>query len=155
MPHRIPHPRPPPTAFHRRPAGTEEHGVIPITVRQLEALIRITEAVAKATLSPVATSDHVKEAVRLFRVSTLAAAASGLNSVETGMSNEQRGKVQQIESRIARMVPTNGTIPTARLKEQLTKASFSEVEINAALTIMERRGEVSLINERKTLRRIK
>ena len=136
-------------------AGTEEHGVIPITVRQLEALIRITEAVAKATLSPVATSDHVKEAVRLFRVSTLAAAASGLNSVETGMSNEQRGKVQQIESRVARMVPTNGTIPTARLKEQLKKANFSEVEINAALTVMERRGEVSLINERKTLRRVK
>jgi DNA replicative helicase MCM subunit Mcm2 (Cdc46/Mcm family) len=65
----------------RSVAGTEEHGVIPITVRQLEALVRITEAVAKATLSPEATVEHVKEAVRLFRVSTLAAAASGLTTL--------------------------------------------------------------------------
>ncbi|KRZ17772.1 DNA replication licensing factor mcm5-A [Trichinella zimbabwensis] len=50
---------------------------IPITVRQLEALIRIAEALAKMELSPYATDRHVDEALRLFQVSTLAAASQG------------------------------------------------------------------------------
>jgi DNA replication licensing factor MCM5 len=41
-------------------ATSEEHGVIPITVRQLEALVRLTEAVAKSTLSIEANEAHVE-----------------------------------------------------------------------------------------------
>ena len=50
---------------------------IPITVRQLEAVVRIAESLAKMQLRPFATDVHVDEALRLFRVSTQAAAASG------------------------------------------------------------------------------
>lgn len=46
--------------------------------RQLEAIVRISESLAKMTLSPEATADHVNEAIRLFRASTLDAAKSGL-----------------------------------------------------------------------------
>lgn len=65
-------------------AGTREHEKdaekrlsIPITVRQLEAIIRISEAVAKMQLQPFATEVHINEALRLFQVSTLEAAMSG------------------------------------------------------------------------------
>eukprot|EP01087_Luapelamoeba_hula_P011252 TRINITY_DN3032_c0_g2_i1.p1 TRINITY_DN3032_c0_g2~~TRINITY_DN3032_c0_g2_i1.p1 ORF type:complete len:676 (+),score=69.50 TRINITY_DN3032_c0_g2_i1:885-2912(+) len=50
---------------------------VPITVRQLEAIIRISESLAKMSLSPSATPEHVREAIRLFTVSTVEAAASG------------------------------------------------------------------------------
>lgn len=50
---------------------------IPITVRQLEAVIRISESLAKMQLQPFATEVHVDEALRLFQVSTLDAAMSG------------------------------------------------------------------------------
>lgn len=50
---------------------------IPITVRQLEAVIRITESLAKMKLQSFATETHVTEALRLFQVSTLDAAMSG------------------------------------------------------------------------------
>ena len=50
---------------------------IPITVRQLEAIVRISEALAKQELSPVATKMHVQEAIRLFSVSTLDTASNG------------------------------------------------------------------------------
>lgn len=43
---------------------------IPITVRQLEAIIRLSEALARMELSDVANANHVKEAIRLFTVST-------------------------------------------------------------------------------------
>lgn len=50
---------------------------IPITVRQLEAVIRMSESLAKMSLSPFAVESHVDEALRLFQVSTLDAAMSG------------------------------------------------------------------------------
>jgi len=45
--------------------------------RQLEAIVRISESLAKMSLSPFATEIHVDEALRLFQVSTLEAAMSG------------------------------------------------------------------------------
>lgn len=55
----------------------EKRLAIPITVRQLEAIIRISESLAKMRLLPFATETHVDEALRLFRVSTISAATSG------------------------------------------------------------------------------
>lgn len=55
----------------------ERKNTIPITVRQLEAVIRISESLAKMQLQPFATEVHVDEALRLFQVSTLDAAMSG------------------------------------------------------------------------------
>jgi len=62
----------------------DHKNTIPITVRQLEAVIRMSEALAKMQLQPFATESHVEEALRLFQVSTLDAAMSGSLS---GLSN--------------------------------------------------------------------
>lgn len=56
---------------------TDKRSNIPITVRQLEAVIRISESLAKMQLQPFATEAHVDEALRLFQVSTLDAAMTG------------------------------------------------------------------------------
>ena len=48
-----------------------------ISYRQLEAVIRIAESLAKMSLSPFALESHIDEALRLFKVSTLDAAMSG------------------------------------------------------------------------------
>lgn len=45
--------------------------------RQLEAIIRIAESLAKMSLAPFALESHIDEALRLFQVSTLDAALSG------------------------------------------------------------------------------
>jgi DNA replication licensing factor MCM5 len=136
-------------------ATNEEHGVIPITVRQLEALVRITEAVAKCSLSKEATLTHAEEALRLFRVSTLDAAASGLSTLEGNMTEDGRKRILMIEGRIQRALPVGSAVPTALLKENLLRAGFKEGDVNMALKIMERRDEIRLINERRTLRRIR
>lgn len=62
---------------HQHERETEKKNAIPITVRQLEAIIRISESLAKMQLMPFATETHVNEALRLFQVSTLDAAMSG------------------------------------------------------------------------------
>lgn len=53
---------------------------IPITVRQLEAIIRLSESIAKMHLQTVVKPEHCMEAHRLFQISTLNAAASGMTS---------------------------------------------------------------------------
>ena len=67
---------------------TSKRTSIPITVRQLEAVIRISESLAKMCLQPFALESDVDEALRLFQVSTLDAALSGSLSGEccVGMS---------------------------------------------------------------------
>lgn len=45
--------------------------------RQLEAIVRISESMAKMRLAAFATESDVDEALRLFQVSTLDAAMSG------------------------------------------------------------------------------
>ena len=55
---------------------SEEETDVPITVRQLEAIVRISEAVAKMTMSDIADDKHVDEAIRLFTESTLNSATT-------------------------------------------------------------------------------
>lgn len=53
--------------------------------RQLEAIVRIAESLAKMKLQPFASEADVEEALRLFQVSTLDAAMSGSLSGEGQM----------------------------------------------------------------------
>ena len=47
---------------------------------ELEAIIRLSEAIAKMHLAPIVQRHHVDEAHRLFRVSTMNAANSGMTT---------------------------------------------------------------------------
>merc|ERR550532_2375262 len=54
-----------------RQAMKQEKATIPITVRQLEAIVRISESLAKMELREDVDVGHVEEAVRLFMRSTM------------------------------------------------------------------------------------
>jgi len=58
-------------------SGKDGRSRIPVTVRQLEAIIRLSEARAKSELSEEVTDAHINEAHRIFTVSTLGAISSG------------------------------------------------------------------------------
>ena len=68
-------------------AETGERCRIPITVRQLEALVRIAESLAKMRLAPFTTERDALEALRLFHVSTLDAANNGSLSMIEGIDS--------------------------------------------------------------------
>lgn len=81
----------------------EKKSVIPITVRQLEATIRISEALAKLELKPFANEKHIEEALRLFKESTLKAAHSGqLTGAEGFTTDKERETMNTIEKLIKR-----------------------------------------------------
>ena len=69
---------------------------ITATPRQLESLIRLSEALARMKFSPLVTRDNVREAVRLMKVATQAAATDprtgriDMDMITTGRSTAER-----------------------------------------------------------------
>merc|ERR1712152_129178 len=59
-----------------------------------EAIVRISESLAKMELKPFATDAHVDEAIRIFQVSTLSAAQSGDLSGAEGFTTEEDQDLQ-------------------------------------------------------------
>ena len=74
--------------LHQQDAENKERGnaprAVPITVRQLEAVVRISESVARMRLSDVANENDVQMAIHMFTVSTLEAAKMGEVEMEGG-----------------------------------------------------------------------
>jgi DNA replication licensing factor MCM5 len=90
---------------------------IPITVRQLEAIIRLSEAIAKMHLDPVVNQSHVEEAHRIFKISTLNAASSGMNGSNTSdKPQELVPMIRKVEEAIKRRVAIGTKISYPKLQ---------------------------------------
>ncbi|XP_027451237.1 DNA replication licensing factor MCM5 isoform X2 [Zalophus californianus] len=95
---------------------------IPITVRQLEAIVRIAEALSKMKLQPFATEADVEEALRLFQVSTLDAALSGtLSGVEGFTSQEDQELLSRIEKQLKRRFAIGSQVSEHSIIQDFTK----------------------------------
>jgi DNA replication licensing factor MCM5 len=117
---------------------------IPITVRQLEAIVRITEALAKLTLSPIATEQHVDEAIRLFLCSTMDAVNQGSNLGSRDLNEE----VSRVEAELKRRLPIGWSTSLASLRREMVEGKgFSEQSLNRALMILQRRDTIMFRNQ--------
>jgi len=130
----------------------DERSTIAITVRQLEAIIRISEAIAKVTLSPQATEEHVEEAIRLFRFSTMNA-VEGAN-IEGMTRGELQEEVQRLERELRRRLPIGWSTSYAKLRmEFVDHQKYTMHALQRALDILERRDVLRFSNQRKTVTR--
>ncbi|EAQ86483.1 conserved hypothetical protein [Chaetomium globosum CBS 148.51] len=117
---------------------------IPITVRQLEAIVRITESLAKLALSPVATEEHVDEAIRLFLCSTMDAVNQGSNQG----SRELNEEVTRVEAELKRRLPIGWSTSLATLRREMVEGKgFSEAALNRALMFLQRRDTIMFRNQ--------
>lgn len=92
---------------------------IPVTVRQLEAIIRLSESIAKMSLANVVLESHVNEAHRLFQISTLSAASSGF-TMSYDIPPDLAPTILRIEEAIRRRLAINAKISYTKLIEELT-----------------------------------
>lgn len=106
---------------------------IPITVRQLEAIIRLSESIAKMHLQTVVKPEHCMEAHRLFQISTLNAAASGMSSQTKEVPEELRNICYRIEEAIRRRVAIGTKISYPRLRDELLGRFDNEFAITNAI----------------------
>jgi DNA replication licensing factor MCM5 len=128
---------------HATELSSNARSSIPITVRQLEAIVRITESLAKMTLSPIATEAHVDEAIRLFLASTMDA----VNQGEGQGSRELQEEVSKLEEELRVRLPVGWNTSLAKLKSMfVTGRGYSEGALSRALLVMQRRDAIQIRN---------
>ncbi|KAI8608925.1 MCM2/3/5 family-domain-containing protein [Chytriomyces sp. MP71] len=132
--------------------GMDSKSVIPITIRQLEAIIRISESLAKLSLSTTATEQHVNEAIRLFNYSTMNAVQAG--QVDGQSQSEFSTEVSKIQDYIRRRLPIGGRASTATLRDQLIKENFNPGAIDRAITVLLQKEVLLFEKRRLSVRRI-
>ncbi|PIG69216.1 DNA replication licensing factor MCM5 [Aspergillus arachidicola] len=113
---------------HRAELDANARSSIPITVRQLEAIVRITESLAKLSLSPIATEAHVDEAIR-----------------EGQGSKEMMEEVSKIEDELKRRLPIGWSTSLATLRREFVDGrGYTEQALNRALMVLQRRDTVRI-----------
>ncbi|KAL2707340.1 DNA helicase [Kluyveromyces marxianus] len=132
---------------------SNERSSIPITVRQLEAIIRITESLAKLELKPVATEIHVDEAIRLFQASTMDAASQDpINSQEN--DTNMLALIRRIESELKRRLPIGWSTSYKTLqREFVVNKRLPQYALDKALYLLERHESIQLRHQGQNIYR--
>jgi DNA replication licensing factor MCM5 len=121
--------------------NANQRSSIPITVRQLEAIIRITESLAKLSLSPIADESHVDEAIRLFLASTMDAVTQG----EGQSSKELMDETNKVEEELRRRMPIGWQVNLSTLKREFVDGKgYSEQALARALHVMAARETIRM-----------
>ena len=115
---------------------------IPITVRQLEAIVRLSESIAKIHLDPVVQVKYVNEAHRIFKISTLNAAASGMSGNSAQSTPKELTELcKKVEEAIRRRVPIGTKISHPKLHQEMLMRFENSRAIDFAILTMIKRGE--------------
>lgn len=129
-------------------------GRIPITVRQLEAIIRMSESLAKMQLKDVVEKEHVEEAHRIFKVSTLQAATSGLSS-SYNIPEELKEDIKKVQEVIRRKFAIGSKLSYSKLQEELFKMFNNQRSVEYGIYGMIKNQEIKNFENRRILQRIK
>ena len=129
-----------------RRLGEGENSSVPITARQLEAFVRLSEASARSRLSNVVTTEDANRAVRLVRyyLEKIAGTSSGqldIDMMATGVSKSQRDNIATIRKIIHRFGDEAG-ISMEELTLHGTQEGISEKEINSIVKKMKSNGDI-------------
>lgn len=154
----------------KQSGGEREQSAIPVTVRQLEALVRISESLAKMRLDQDVRAEDVAEALRLFRVSTMTANAADQNSQKllmnassttnnsgiAGALNASMEELDRTESFLrSRLMLGSSLVNKQKLLEEAAGQGYNAMVVARVVGIMVMRGQVQERNQGRLLKRIK
>lgn len=126
--------------------STSERGVVSITLRQYEALIRLAEASAKVRLDTKVRVEDAERAIRLMKYSLAQlgydyeTGTIDIDRLESGISTSQRSKMRMVLEIIDELQKTLGDVP-----EEDVKAAAEERGITNIDEILEKLKESGLI----------
>ncbi len=122
-------------------------GAVPITPRQIEGLVRMAEASAKARLSSNVELPDAEKAIALseFMLKTLAVDRGGrrdIDTILTGMPREKVDKLNVVLSIIKKLEESETTARMQRIIEEAEKAGMDFDTANKYIRELERSGDV-------------
>ena len=132
--------------------SSKKKNSIPVTVRQLEAIIRLSEAIAKMGLCTVVTQNHVIEAHRLFQVSTLSTAQSGS---QYSIPTELIPQIKKIEEALKRRFPIGQKVAYSKVMEMMNSFNSNSKAIDFAILNLVKSDEFEYSEQRKMIIRKK
>mmetsp|Transcript_17139 Transcript_17139/g.69367 ORF Transcript_17139/g.69367 Transcript_17139/m.69367 type:complete len:755 (-) Transcript_17139:2398-4662(-) len=133
----------------------DEDSVVPITVRQLESLVRLTEGLAKMSLSPLITEAHVNEAIRLFKSATMESVAAGAVNLDGRLSDALKLEVERAQEVMQRRLPIGSSTSKRKVIFELKNQGISDNSARLAIEFMNKRGDVELRSQRKLIHRVR
>lgn len=134
-----------------RSSGGTDEGIksIPISARQLEALVRLTEASAKLRLSKKATKKDARNAIDLLEYCLMQIGLDketgkiDIDRIATGISASQRSHIfvikeiiSELENKIGKTIPIDDVIEEAKAKD------INEEKVEEAIEKLKRVGEL-------------
>ncbi len=131
-----------------RKAGEEPNAPVPITARQLEALVRLSEAAARARLSPVVEVEDARRAIHIVeaflrRVSMTEEGRLDIDLTQSGVSHSQRERLD-IVMRIMRELQEEhgGFFSMEQFRLATEKAGIPTSKAEALLQSLRNQGEI-------------
>ena len=133
----------------RKSGGEGEIKTIPISARQLEALIRLSEASAKTRLDDRVTRKDAKKAIELLDYCLMQVGFDketgkiDIDSIATGVGAAQRSHIQvlkeiigELETKLGKTIPINDVVAEAKNR------GLDEDKVEEALERLKRSGDV-------------
>ena len=132
-----------------RNSSQSEEGIkaIPISARQLEALVRLSEASARARLSETVTRDDAKRAIRLLKHCLMQVGFDyetgkiDIDRIYTGITAATRSKIAVIREIISNIEGTGiKTIPIEQIVDEALKKGIDQSSVEEVLEKMKKEG---------------
>jgi replicative DNA helicase Mcm len=129
-----------------RRQGEEPNAPVPITARQLEALVRLSEASARARLSPTVDREDSERAIRIVegflrRVST-SEGKLDIDILATGVSHSQRERAELLQTLMHSLQEQKGSFTLEELKALAEERGLPGARAEALFSVLRSQGEV-------------
>jgi replicative DNA helicase Mcm len=134
-----------------RGSGSSEGGMksVPISARQLEALIRLAEASARARLADKVSKKDAKRAIEIVHYCLEKIGIDpetgkiDIDRITTGISTTERGKIHTIKDIIVELENKLGkTIPIEEVVKECVAQGLSETEVEEIIDKLRRSGDI-------------
>ena len=134
-----------------RMAGAAEEGIktIPISPRQLEALVRLSEASAKIRLSDKVTKDDAKRAIDILQYCLMQVGLDketgkiDIDRIATGIPASTRSHILVVKEIIAELENKIGkTIPIDDIVAEAKEKGIDDVKVEEVIERLKRSGDV-------------
>ena len=129
-----------------RKLGEGEEASVPITARQLEALIRMSEASARSRLSPIVTTEDAQKSIKIVEYYLGKVASEGgkrdIDLIATGTSRSQREQIYVLRSLIQQMADERRGVNADDLIQRAQADNIPEDRVRALLKRLSDAGEI-------------
>ncbi len=129
-----------------RSQGKEPDSPVPITARQLEALVRLSEACARARLSPTVDANDARRAIRLvegfLRRVTETEGRLDIDMIQTGVSHSQRERLEILQDIMRKLQEDNGSFSLEEVREQAERQGIAPGRAEALFQALRNSGDI-------------